>query len=380
MNRRLAAACLIALTAAASALVRPPAALLAQEPTPRTTAAWTASRGGELYADACAGCHGIDGSGVTQSELGFDLPLADFTDCSFATREPDGDWFAVTHNGGPARGFDRMMPAFGDALTDEEIQAVLDYVRTLCASDDWPRGELNFPRAMFTEKAFVEDEAVWTVAGTVEGPAEITQELVFERRFGARSQFELKIPVTMAERTAGDWTGGVGDLALGLKRVMYHNLQRGTIFSLAGEVIIPTGDEDDGFGSGVLKLEPFASFGQALPADAFIHAQAGAELVTDRTYGDHEGFWRGAIGKSFEQAHFGRTWSPMVEVLGSRAFTSGAPVHWDIAPQFQVTLNTRQHIMANVALRIPLDDAARPKQLLVYLLWDWFDGGLVEGW
>jgi hypothetical protein len=314
------------------------------------------------------------------SEVGFDLPLPDFTDCGFATREPDADWDAVTHSGGPARAFDRMMPAFGAALTGDEIQAVLDYVRTLCPDPSWPRGELNFPRAMFTEKAYPEDEAVWTVDATAEGPAGVANELVYEKRFGARNQVEIAIPFELTEREPGAWSGGLGDIALGVKRALIHSLRTGTIFSAAAEVIVPTGDEDDGVGKGVTILEPFLSFGQALPRESFVQLQAGAELLTDRAYGEHELFWRGATGMSFTEGRFGRSWTPIVEVLGSREAVAGASTHWDLVPQFQVTLSIRQHIMANAAVRVPLDDASRPTRVLVYLLWDWFDGGLTQGW
>ena len=47
----------------------------------------------------------------------------------------------------------------------------------------------------------------------------------------------------------------------------------------------------------------------------------------------------------------------------------------------QVTLNRRQHIMINMGVRIPLNDReGRSPQVLTYFLWDWFDGGLFEGW
>ena len=56
--------------------------------------AQTGLRGGEeLFRSACAGCHGADGTGLPQVQLGFDTPMPDFTDCSFASREPDADWF-----------------------------------------------------------------------------------------------------------------------------------------------------------------------------------------------------------------------------------------------------------------------------------------------
>jgi hypothetical protein len=37
--------------------------------------------------------------------------------------------------------------------------------------------------------------------------------------------------------------------------------------------------------------------------------------------------------------------------------------------------------MLNVAVRFPINDTAqRQTRLLVYMLWDWFDGGLFDGW
>lgn len=72
-----------------------------------------AGTGKELYQAACAACHGNDGRGAPQTQVGFDTPLPDFTDCQFASREPDPDWVTVVHEGGPVRGFAEIMPAFG---------------------------------------------------------------------------------------------------------------------------------------------------------------------------------------------------------------------------------------------------------------------------
>ena len=71
----------------------------------------------------------------------------------------------------------------------------------------------------------------------------------------------------------------------------------------------------------------------------------------------------------------------MVELLADREFESEAKVQWDVVPQFQVTLSRRQHIRANLGVRIPVNQTAgRPIQIMFYLLWDRFDGGLTEGW
>ncbi|SMO45261.1 c-type cytochrome [Fodinibius sediminis] len=334
-----------------------------------------------LYRRACANCHGIKGGGAVQSQLGFSTPVPDFTDCNFATREPDADWIAVAHQGGPTRGFSTDMPAFGEALTTEELQRIMDYIRTFCADDDWPRGELNLPRPLVTEKAYPEDEAVLSSFINMENEGAVMNEIVYETRFGARNQLELVVPFGFREAGDGSWNGGqLGDLAVGVKRALYHDLSRGTIISVTGEYIFPTGDRGTGFGKGTTLFEPFVSVGQLLPADGFLHFQGGMEIPFIKDKATEEVFWRAALGKTVAQGAWGRAWSPMVEVLGARELESGAQNQWDLVPQLQVTLNQRQHIMMNVGARIPVDDSGRDTQFMVYILWDWFDGGLFEGW
>ncbi|MBM3792348.1 MAG: transporter, partial [Acidobacteria bacterium] len=240
-----------------------------------------------------------------------------------------------------------------------------------------------------TEKAYPEDEAVYSAAVATEGQGAVSNKIVYEKRFGARNQFELVLPFDWRERAAsgaatgnaGNWTGGLGDIAIGAKRALFHSLRSGSIFSLAGEIVLPTGDRDKGFGKGTTVFEPFVSFGQILPSEFFFQAQAGLELPADTDRAEREGFWRLSLGRTFTSGRFGRAWSPMVEFLAAREMASGEHVGWDAVPQVQVTLNRRQHIMFNVGVRLPLTDSGvRRTQLLVYLLWDWFDGGFFEGW
>lgn len=337
--------------------------------------------GRELYHSACAACHGPDGRGMPQAVVGFDVPLPDFTDCSFATPEADADWLAVAHAGGPVRAFDRRMPAFGDALSQEQLLAIIGYIRTFCTNRAWPRGELNLPRALVTEKAFPENEAVLTVSVSTTRRTAIEHEFLYEQRLGARSQFEVALPIAFQERSNGGWSRGAGDVAVAIKHALHHDVDRGSIFSLAGEVILPTGKEGEGLGSGVTRLEPFVAFGQILPLDAFVQAQAGAELSTDRNQAPHEVFWRTAAGRSFFEAGFGRAWTPIVELLGARATGSGARTQWDIVPQLQVSLSRRQHVLLNAGVQVPINERRdRGVRVITYLLWDWFDGGLFTGW
>jgi mono/diheme cytochrome c family protein len=338
--------------------------------------------GARVYASACAGCHASDGRGRTSQEVGFDAPLPDFTDCDFASREPDVDWLAIIHRGGPVRAFDRIMPAFEEALSEAEMNAAVEHLRTFCADPRWPRGELNMPRPLFTEKAFPEDEAVITTTLVTEGNDSITHEFVWEQRFGALNQIEVSVPITRAD--LGDpigWSSGTGDLAIGVKHTLSHSVERGSILAVGGELVLPTGDEAKGFGAGTTVLEASIMYDRLLPRDSFLQVQAIGEFPSDSDVAD-EAVFRAAIGKTWMQdAPFGRAWTPMIEVLGARELESGAETEWDVVPQFQVTLSRRQHVMASAGFRVPVTERdSRVTELVFYLLWDWYDGGVLEGW
>jgi mono/diheme cytochrome c family protein len=349
---------------------------------------YEAMTGKEIFLLACANCHGPDGKGQPQSRVGFDIPLPDFTDCDFTSREPAPDFVSVAHQGGPVRGFSQFMPAMGSVLSIEEITRAVEYVKSYCSNPHWPDGELNLPRPMVTEKAYPEDEAVLTF-GADEDFDKISGEFIYEQRFGSRNQIEIKVPFGWSEMTLSngvnpdaDWSSNLGDLAVGVKRTFFHSLKKGSILSAAAEVIIPTGDDDQGFGKGTFVFEPFLSYGQILPSSFFLHSQLGAELPAQRDKAETEAFFRLALGRTFTTGGWwGRAWSPMIELLASGELESGAHLYWDIMPQIQVTLNTRQHIMFNIGVRIPANYGSnRDIQILTYLLWDWFDGGFLEGW
>ena len=347
----------------------------------------------ELYTAACAACHGDDGAGRTVEDVGFETPLPDFTDCEFASREPDPDWYAVIHQGGPVRAFDRMMPAFGTALESGEIDAILRHVRTFCTNDAWPRGEFNLPRPLFTEKAFPEDEIVVTTAVGAGSPGALEAEFLYEKRFGPNGMLELALPAgwrgaaesdagtgpTASEPVNASSAFGLADLAIGWKQTVHHNLQRGSIFSVGGEVVLAA-DGPGGLDGRRAVFEPYAAYGHLLPSDAFIQVQALAEIMGDRSREDEIAV-RVALGRTWTEGAFGRAWTPMVELLASRDLADGAPTDLDLVPQVQVALNTRQHVLLNVGVRVPaVNRAGRSTEVVAYLLWDWFDGGFLDGW
>jgi mono/diheme cytochrome c family protein len=338
--------------------------------------------GAEIYQDACVACHGPDGRGNPQSVVGFDKPLPDFSDCLFATVEAAEGWEGVVHQGGPVRALDRHMPAFGQALSEHEIKLVVSHIRTFCEGvRAWPQGDLNLPRALITEKAFPENESlVTTQLGTGPGRA-VSNALIYERRFGARSMVEFNIPFDAQQSEAGQWTHGLGDVAIAVKSALYHNVGTGTIFSLGEEAALPTGKETLGLGSGYTTLETFAAFGQRLPRESFLQLHAGIGLPVKAPEANKEAFWRAAFGKTFTQGGYNRTWIPMIEVVAARELQSGAGNEWDVVPQMQVSLSKRRHILVSGGVQVPVTEReGRHAQVLTYFLWDWYEGGLLDGW
>src|SRR5215831_14864040 len=288
--------------------------LFAQTPAPELRM----DTGQEIFESACIGCHGPQGKGQPQSTLGFEPPstFPDFTDCNGSVREKNFDWRATIHEGGRARGFVEIMPSFGEALKPDQIEKVMQDLREQCTDSAWPRGELNLPRALVTEKAFPEDELVLTTAVATNGPGEVVSELTYEKRFGARNQLEFALPFSFLHPEHTSWVGGIGDIVFGYKRTLFATLKTGSILSLQGEVALPTGNRSRDLGTGTTLFETFAAFGQLLPARSFLQVQVGAELPADTDKAPRAAFWRTAFGKTFAQNHgFGRIWTPQVEFL-----------------------------------------------------------------
>jgi len=339
--------------------------------------------GQDIYRASCVSCHGVDGRGASRTLVAFETRLPDFTDCSFATKEPDGDWSATIHNGGPARGFSTIMPSFRDALTDEQIDMVIGYMRGFCTSRAWPQGDLNFPRAFITEKAFPENEVVLSSSINSSRTSGVDTTLIIEKRVGPAGQIEVGLPYSYTKGDpAAAWTNGFGDASIGYKHMLFHNNDAGSIFSVAGEFIAPTGDPSKDTGGETPVFETFAAFDQALPKDVFVQFRTGVELPFHTDLAPKAWYAHTAIGQSFSAGGgLGRTWTPMVEFIADRDLESGARMNWDIVPQLQIPLSKRMHILADIGVRVPMNNTAgRPVQVMYYLLWDFADGSLKEGW
>jgi hypothetical protein len=273
------------------------------------------------------------------------------------------------------------MPAFDELLSSDEIDDVIAYLRSLCRNDHWARGELNLPRALITEKAFPEDEEVISTALNASGAPGLTTDIIHEQRFGMSNQIEVDVPLQFQDQ-AHTWYGGVGDTTLGLKRVMWSNLRSGSILGLFGGVILPSGNRARGFGSGTTTFETFAAFDQLFPTNTFVQFQGGANLPRHTDIAPQTVYWRIAVGQSLAaDGGLGRLWTPMVEFVAARDLVTGASTNWDVVPEMQVTISRRQHVRVNVGYSKPFTNTVnRQGQVVFYVLWDWFDGKLNEGW
>ncbi|MGZ4789211.1 MAG: c-type cytochrome [Terriglobales bacterium] len=340
-------------------------------------------RGETIWKSACVACHGADGRGMAETISGFKKPdtFPDFTRCDQTTPETDLAYKDVITSGGPSRAFSQIMPAFGKALTSQEIDDVIAYLRQFCTNPHWARGALNLPRAIVEEKAFPEDEEVLTSATNVSGAPGVEIHEIHEQRFGVHNQIEVDVPLMFQDQDHR-WYGGIGDVTFGLKREIFSSLRTGSILALQGEVTAPTGNRFRGFGAGTTSFGTFATFGQLFRTNTFIQTQFGADLPVHTDKSPQSVYWYTAVGQSFAANHgLGRLWSPMTEFLLNRDLTTGATNNWDVLPEVQVTISRRQHVRGDLGLRIPVNNTAgRQKQLMFYLLWDWADGKLTEGW
>jgi len=339
--------------------------------------------GKQVYEAGCVACHGPDGRGQSQTLAGFERPATfpDFSDCPTSTPEPDVQWRAIITNGGRARAFSPIMPAFGDVLSPEQIDKVIEYLRGFCAEPAWPRGDLNLPRPLVTEKAFPENETVVAGSFNAQGTPGISSVVTYEHRIGPSAMIEAIAPFDFPN-TGQRWSAAFGDLALGYKQKLFHSLRASSIFSAGGELIVPTGDPVAGTGGESAVAEAFVAYGQRLPAWSFLQVQTGVELPFHPDKVPRAFYLRTAFGKTFATDRgLGRQWSPMVEIIGDRDLVGGASTNWDVVPEIQIPMSKRMHILGNIGFRLPMTNTAdRQRQVLFYVLWDWIDGGLLQGW
>jgi len=338
------------------------------------TAEDAALSGAQIYDGACASCHGVDGRGAPQGTA-ITVPLPDFSDCDFMTREGDGNWSHLLEHGGESLALSPQMPAFGDVLSPEQVHAVLTYIRTFCHDPRWPRGELNYPRLLLTTKAFPEDEALLAPEfAKGNGTRDWSAELSFERRVGARGQLEAALPVAAHDVADGPTTAGVGDATLAYKHVIYADLSNQTIAGAELAIVMPTGDQHRGLGDGTVSFEPSLLAGKQL-GPFIMQGQILGDAPLDEQRADRGVHYR--LGVSYPLSPLKRAWVPSVEVEEVQNVTADHNTLF-VTPQIYTGLTKRGHVAIALGAQIPVTGDADPLdvRVLAFLLWEYADGGL----
>ncbi len=84
----------------------------------------------QAYTSTCATCHGPQGGGDGPGAAALDPQPASFNDASFWEGATDESMANVIKNGGAAAGLSAAMPAWGSLYTDEQIQQIVDHLKT----------------------------------------------------------------------------------------------------------------------------------------------------------------------------------------------------------------------------------------------------------
>jgi hypothetical protein len=298
-----------------------------------------------------------------------------FADCA-TTAEPAEQWETIVKKGGPARGLSSVMPAFGEAFSDDEIGAVVAYLRTFCArADAYPPGDLNLRRLLVTGKAFPEEELVLSVAHRPQRSMRETELGVsYEKRVGPRFQYELTVPIR-AQASGADGRG-LADVEVEGKQVLYFDLRRVEILSGGLGVALPTGSESKGLGAGTAAFSPFLAYGKGL-GRTLLQAKLEARFPWDTDKADREIEY--ALGLSRALGPRSVAWTPAVELAGT--WNARTKQH-DYAAIVEASkpLNKLGHVIASVGVSLPIRPREDRWRIQAYLLWDFGDGPFWLGW
>ena len=334
-------------------------------------------RGKEIYATNCASCHGATGQPDADSPLVKALGVmpANFANALFNSREPASTWKVVIEKGGAEMGFSEMMPAFSETLSEEDIDAVLVYIKTLGGEHNYPDGDLNLFLPLRTRKAFPEDEWVWKQRYTDRNGDNVWKNtLEYEFRVGERFQGVLELNHETEE-------GGHSQFTLfepGFKYVLKQDPQAGFIATLGGNVGIPTHSDLD------WELLPYLAFGKILSETWTFQGSGRLKFNLDDSDKSSAEF-AGIV--HWVHTPMGRAIFPAMELVAEVPFHRGmAPGRKDVIqfsaiPQVRIGLNKRGNIAINTGVELPINDRERYDwRAYMFLIWDFADGGFFEGW
>lgn len=85
-----------------------------------------------LYRTYCSQCHGVEGKGNGVNAAAMSIQPRDHTDTGEMQARTDEDLFKAIKHGGKAVNKSVLMPNWDANLSDQDIQALVAYLRELC--------------------------------------------------------------------------------------------------------------------------------------------------------------------------------------------------------------------------------------------------------
>lgn len=340
--------------------------------------------GKEIFLNHCAVCHGPAGKPDTDNPMFEQMGVvpANFTDALFNSREPAKDWFLVVKEGGAAKGFSEVMPAFKEQLSDEEIHDVVEFIKTLAGNHGYPSGDMNFILPIRTKKAFPEDEIVWKFRfqddANNSNRDELRNVLEIEKRIFKRTQVSVELSHKFDD-AIDNGNGNFDQVEPGIKHVVYEDPAAKAIASLGMFFAFKTEEH-----AASDEFIPYIAAAKQLTDTVTLQGTARSSLPFDR-------FADGNVELSavmhWSPSLWPRSIKPGLELVSSFPLDRDTGnsrkefAQFSLIPQAQMGLNKRGHVMLNVGAEVPLNDTERyDYRAYVYLIWDFADGGLFDGW
>lgn len=85
----------------------------------------------EIHKKNCQKCHGPEGKGDGPAGKLLKTKPADWSDKAKFSKLSDEDLFKIISKGGEAAGKSKLMPAFGDKLSEQDIRNTIAFIRSL---------------------------------------------------------------------------------------------------------------------------------------------------------------------------------------------------------------------------------------------------------
>jgi hypothetical protein len=160
--------------------------------------------------------------------------------------------------------------------------------------------------------------------------------------------------------------------------VLVHNKQAGHILTLGGNLGVPMNSGDD------WELLPYLAFGKILSEQWILQSSGRLKLdleTSDKSSAEFAGIVH------WVHTEKARSIFPALELVAEVPFERGSgpdrpdAVQWSVLPQARIGLNKRGNIALNAGLELPLNEDDRYDwRAYVFFIWDFADGGLLEGW